>query len=87
MTSSDTKARLVTIGDGVPHGDLLTRAGAELVHWQEEIERLAAAMANLQGEKVYLDDGGKPVVPGWWEREESGHHKGWYLVWPADYAR
>lgn len=87
VTTNKLKSRSVTIGEDVPFADLLTRAAAELLHWQEEVERLSAEMASLQRGNVYLDNDGKPVVPGWWERKESGHHKAWYLVWPSEYAR
>lgn len=87
MTTNNPKARTVTIGQDVPHGDLLARAGRELVYWQEKIDRLGDQMATLEAARIFLDDDGDPVVPGWWQRKEDGHHKAWYLVWPAKYAR
>ena len=85
VTASELKTRTVTID--VPHGELLVRAAAALGSWQEEAERLKAEMAKLEETGIFLDDNGDPVVPGWWERKESGHHIAWYLVWPAKYAR
>lgn len=84
MTGLQLETRTVTIG--VPHGDLLAKVGASLGRWQEEVDHLFGQMAGLQSEGVFLD-GDAAVVPGWWERKEDGHHKAWYLVWPAEYAR
>ena len=85
VTNLDLESRTVTIN--VPHGELLARAGASLGRWQEEVDRLTEEMARLQKTGVFLDDDDNPVVPGWWERKERGHHIAWYLVWPAKYAR
>jgi len=84
VTSFQLETRAVTIG--VPHGDLLAKVGVSLGRWQEEVDRLSGDMSGLQSDGVFLD-GDNAVVPGWWERKEDGHHKAWYLVWPAEYAR
>jgi hypothetical protein len=85
VTSLDLETRTVTID--VPHGELLANAGASLGHWQEQVDRLKGELAELQEAGIFLDEADNPLVPGWWERKENGHHIAWYLVWPAKYAR
>lgn len=71
----------------VPHGDLLARLGATLAHWRAESQRLMQKMGELEALGLFLDASGEPVVPSWWEHKEDGRHVGWYLVWPAEYAK
>lgn len=85
VTGLELEMRTVTID--VPHADLLVEIGKVLARWQEEIDRLSGEMARLQDAGVFLDENGTPVVPGWWERKENGHHAAWYLVWPRRYVR
>jgi hypothetical protein len=85
VTSFDFDVGIVTIE--VPQGDLLVAIGAALGRWGDEARRLAADMARLRGDGVFLDEDGEPVVPGWWERKDKGRHVAWYLVWSHEYAR
>ena len=73
VTASDLETRTVTID--VPHGQLLARVGASLGRWQEQVDQLLAEMAKLQEAGIFLDETDNPVVPGWWERKENGHHR------------
>lgn len=71
----------------LPFGDILAQIGAALTRLQLEIEALATRIEAIKSQGVFLNEDGAPVVPSWWERKQDGRDAGWYLIWPADYAK
>lgn len=71
----------------LPFGDVLAKIGAKLTRLQLEADALETKLEAIKSQGVFLDEDGAPVVPSWWERKQDGRDAGWYLIWPADYAK